>query len=361
MSTARVRRVPFGSLVTKALVGSGFVPVWIALAALFVVAALVAPDTLSSDSFSTLLPLATFLGIASVGEMLVIMTGGIDLSIPGALTLAAYLVVGVSGGHNGGLAGAILLALLCAALIGMVNGVLIAVAGLNPLIVTLAVGQIVLGVATSYSAGIPYESAVPPALANWATRRVAGVSWLFWVGIVVTVLVALSVRYTPMGRRFQAVGANPRAAWINGIHVRSHIVFAYAGASVLYAGAGVLLAGFIQNPSLDLGDAYLLGPIAAVVIGGASLAGGLASVSSTWIAAFALTLLSQMLRVLGLSTALQYVVFGIAIVAGMVISGERIVGALGAVLQSPRIQARFFAAATDLERRDGLRETAGPA
>jgi ribose transport system permease protein len=355
------RRVSLGSLVTKVLVGSGFVPVWIALGVLLVVAALVAPDTLSSDSFSTLLPLATFLGVASLGEMLVIMTGGIDLSIPGALTLAAYLVVGVSGGGNGGLAGAILLALVCAALIGAVNGVLIGVAGLNPLIVTLAVGQIVLGVATSYSAGIPFESAVPPALASWATRRLAGVSWLFWVGVAITVLIALSVRYTPMGRRFQAVGANPRAAWINGIHVRAHIVFAYAGASVLYAGAGVLLAGFIQNPSLDLGDSYLLGPIAAVVIGGASLAGGLASVTSTWVAAFALTLLSQMLRVLGLSTALQYVVFGAAIVGGMVISGERIVGVLGALLQNPRIQARFLAGGPERERRDALQETAGPA
>lgn len=363
MSAERRRAVPLNRIVTKVLVGSGFVPVWIAVAVLFVVAAIIAPDTLSSDSFSTLLPLATFLGVASLGEMIVIMTGGIDLSIPGALTLAAYLVVGVSGGGNGGLAGAILLALVCAALIGLVNGVLIGVAGLNPLIVTLAIGQIVLGVTNSYAGGLSFESAVPPALSDWATKRFLGVSWLFWVGILITILLALSLRYTALGRRFQAAGANPRAAWINGIRVRGHIVFAYAGASVLYAVAGVLLAGFIQNPSLDLGDAYLLGPIAAVVIGGASLAGGHASVTSTWAAAFALTLLSQMLRVLGLSTALQYVVFGAAIVGGMVISGERIVGVVGALLQSPRIRSRLSAGpgGDEGERRDALEEPAGSA
>jgi ribose transport system permease protein len=86
-----------------------------------------------------------------------------------------------------------------------------------------------------------------------------------------------------------------------------------------------LLAGFLQSPSLVIGNPYLLGPIAAVVIGGASLTGGLASATSTWAAAFFLILLSQMLRVMGLPTALQFVVFGVAIIGGMVISGDRIV------------------------------------
>ncbi len=342
MSAVRTPRLPVTGLVTKMLVGSGFVAVWIATGVLFVVAAAIAPDTLSSDSFSTLLPLAAFLGIAGLGEMLVIMTGGIDLSIPGTLTLAAYLVVGVSGGLNGGLPKAIVLAVVFGALVGLVNGVLIGVAGLNPLIVTLAVGQIVLGVSNNYSGGIAHESAVPADLSTWATDRFLGISWIFWVGVAITLLLALSLRYTAVGRRFQAVGANPRAAWINGIRVRAYVVAAYAGAGVLYAVAGMLLAGFIKYPSLDLGDPYLLGPIAAVVIGGASLAGGLASVTSTWAAAFALSLLSQTLRVLGLSTALQFVVFGAAIVGGMVVSGERIVGVVGALLQSPRAQMRLY-------------------
>ena len=98
-----------------------------------------------------------------------------------------------------------------------------------------------------------------------------------------------------------------------------------AAACVIYGLNGVLLAGFLQSPSLVLGTPYLLGPIAAVVIGGASLNGGLANAISTWAAAFFLTLLSQMLRVLGLPTALQFAVFGIAIIVGMVISGDRIV------------------------------------
>jgi len=339
MPAARLR-----SVVSSALVGAGFVPVWLATAALLVIALAIAPDTLKSDSLSSaVLPFTSFLAIAALGQMLVIMTGGIDLSVPGTIAIVAHLVVGVSGSSNGKLATAILACVGWAALIGLVNGVLVSVLRLNALIVTLAVGQIVLGITIQYSSGIANESAVPSSLSTWATNEWLGVSWLFWMGVFITIVLALVLRGTSVGRRFQAVGANPRTAWIMGIHVRSYVASAYVAASVLYATAGILLAALIRSPTLDLGDPYLLGPIAAVVIGGASLAGGLASVTSTWAAAFGLTLLSQMLRVLGLSTALQFVVFGVAIMAGMVISGDRIVGALGGVLQRPAVRRRLGA------------------
>jgi ribose transport system permease protein len=351
----------FGSM----LVGAGFVPVWLATGLLCVIAAIIAPETLSSDSFASgILPFVTFLAVAALGEMLVIMTGGIDLSIPGVIVLVADVLVGVSGSNNSQIAVAIIVCLGCSALVGLVNGLLIGVAKLNPLIVTLAVGQIVIGVTVGYARTIANESAVPPALSSWAIRDFFGVQWLFWVGIVLTLALAAFLRYTTVGRRFQTVGANPRAAWIAGIHVQRYVILAYVGAAMLYGSAGILIAAFIRSPSIDLGDPYLLGPIAAVVIGGASLRGGLASATSTWVAAFALTLLAQMLRVLGLSTAWQYVVYGCAIAAGMVISGDRIVGLLGALLQRPGIRARLgirdleVAEPEHEERRDVLEEGA---
>lgn len=322
------------AFLTNALVASGFVPVWLASGLLIVVAAIIAPETLSSTSLaSAVLPFTAFLAIASLGQMLVIMTGGIDLSIPGVIVLVANLVVGTSSSDNGKLAQAVVICLAWSALIGLVNGLLVGVARLNALIVTLAVGQVVTGFTVWYAGTIANESAVPSDLASWVTADTLGVSRLFWVGVGASVLLAAILRYTSVGRRFQLVGANPRAAWIAGIRVQTYVVFAYVAAAILYGGAGILLAGFIRSPSIDLGDPYLLGPIAAVVIGGASLAGGLASALSTWAAAFGLTLLSQMLRVLNLSTALQYVVFGLAIAAGMVISGDRIVGLFGGTLQ----------------------------
>jgi ribose transport system permease protein len=356
-------RPRLSSLLTNLLVGAGFVPVWIATGVLLAVAAIIAPETLSGDSLSSaVLPFGAFLAVAALGEMLVIMTGGIDLSIPGVIVLVANVLVGVSGSADDKLALAIVACLGWSALVGLVNGLLVGIVGLNPLIVTLAVGQIVVGITIGYATGIANESAVPPALASWANEQVLGITWLFWVSVIAAVALALFLRYTTVGRRFQAVGANPRAAWIAGVRVRRHVVFAYTSAGVLYGVAGILLVGFIRSPSIDLGDPYLLGPIAAVVIGGASLGGGLASATSTWVAAFALVLLGQMLRVLGLSSALQFVVYGTAIAAGLVISGDRIVGALGALVQRPRVR-EFLGTDEDKladsdERRDVLEEGA---
>lgn len=310
---------------TSIVISSRFIPVWIANIILILVVILVAPSTLSPTSFSATLPLMSFLTIAALGQMLVVMTGGIDLSVPNVMTLAAMIMVGVGAGSDDKLLTAIAVALGVSMLIGMVNGVLVGVFRLNALIVTLAVGQVVRGIAIEYAADVANEASVPNSLSTWATTQHFGASSIFWLGIAVTIILAILLRYTSLGRRFQSVGANPTAAWIAGIPVKLYVMFAYAFAGMLYGLAGILLAGFIGSPTLGLGASYLLAPIAAVVIGGASLTGGLASVASTWAAAFFLTILNQMLRVLGLSSALQFVAFGIAIVGGMVVSGDRII------------------------------------
>jgi ribose transport system permease protein len=160
-----------------------------------------------------------------------------------------------------------------------------------------------------------------------------GVGWIFWVAVLMVLLTTVVLTYTGIGRRFRAVGANQIAARISGLRVTSYVVMAYAVAGMLYGLAGFLLAAFIRSPTQGLGQPYLLGPIAAVVIGGASLSGGLASVISTAMAAFFLTVLDQMLRVLGLPTSLQFVVFGVAIIGGMAVSGDRIVDMVEALFQ----------------------------
>ncbi len=118
-----------------------------------------------------------------------------------------------------------------------------------------------------------------------------------------------------------------------GLHVRTHVAFAYTAAGALYGGAAVLLGALRISIDPALEPSYLLAPIAAVVIAGAALSGGLASATSTWVAALALTFLTQMLLILGLSTALQFIVFGAAIIVGMLVSGDRIASLLGRLLR----------------------------
>ena len=298
-----------------------------------IVAAIIAPATLQHTSWAYVLPIMAILAIAALGQMLVIMQAGIDLSTPGVMTLGGLLVVGVSLGQDHRLALGLLACLGLGAGVGLVNGILVGIVRLNPLIVTLAVGQIVAAYSLRYARENTNSLAVPPALSSWAADKWLGISSVFWTGAAVTVAVALLLRYSAPGRRFQAVGANPRAAWMAGLRVRTHVVFAYTAAGILYASAGILLAGIRINVDPAFGAAYLLTPIAAVVIAGASLSGGLASATSTWVAALALTLLTQMLLVLGLSTALNIIVFGAAIIAGMLISGDRVAALLGRILR----------------------------
>jgi len=332
--------IPGRAFVASAVVAARFLPVWLATGALVIVAAIIAPNALHSTSWGFVLPYMTVLAIAAVGQMLVIMHAGIDLSTPGVISLGGNLIAGIGVGSDHKLAGAIAACLGFGALIGLVNGLFVGVLRLNPLIVTLAVGQIVLAWAGKYSREhvVGSNSSVPQALSSWASEKPLGISSVFWTGAALTLAVGILLRYTAAGRRFQAVGANPRAAWMAGLHVRTHVVFAYTAAGFLYACAAVLLAGIRVSIDPAFGSAYLLAPIAAVVIAGASLAGGLASASSTWIAALALTLLPQMLLIRGLDPAMQYVVFGAAILVGMVISGDRFASLLGRVLRP--IEAR---------------------
>jgi ribose transport system permease protein len=332
------RRLGFGNVMSSLLFSSRFVTIWIAGGVLLLVCRIVAPATLSSSSWSILLPIGSIVTIVALGQMLVIMMGGIDLSMAGAISLLANILVGVAKGSDDRLAYAIFIVFVWAIVIGLVNGLLVAMLDLNPLIVTLSTGLILLGITAEYRLGTANESQVPNALSDFMIERFLGLSKTFWFVVVLTLLVALILRSTTVGRRFQAVGANRRAAWMAGMRVRLYVIFAYVIAAMAAGLAGILVGGLVDSPGVDPGAEYLLGPVAAVVLGGAALSGGLASPTSTWAAAFFVTILSQMLIVLGLSNWSQNVVFGLAIILGMMISGDRIADIVGRLLLRPGIR-----------------------
>ena len=331
-------RMP-SSAVTSLVVGSRYLPVYLALILLLIVASIWAPAALGGVALAAIAPFGALLGITALGQMLVIMTGGIDLSVPGTLTLGAILMVGVGQQSDERIGIALMTAVGAAIVIGLVNGILIGGLKLNALIVTLAVGQVVIGAVNRYD--FPVQAQVPPALSAWTANRIWGVSPIFWIGLGLTILVMVALRYTTIGRKFQVVGANPVSARVVGVRVNLYQVSAYVVAAVLYALAGAALAGLYRTPAVNVGVPYLLGPIAAVVIGGASLTGGLASPISTFAAAFFLTGLNQMMRTMGLPTSLQFVVFGLVIIGGMLISGDRIIKGVERVLRERRTPRRI--------------------
>ncbi len=326
------RRQALGTLMGNALFSTRFATIWIATGLLAIICAIVAPSIFTSASWSSVLPFGSLVVILALGQMLVIMVGGIDLSMAASISLLANILVGVSKGANGRLGIAVLAVLGVAVLIGFVNGVLVAIVELNPLIVTLSMKFVIDGFTSEYRLGIANSTTVPDSLANVVIDKVFGVSKAFWAVMVLTLVVSVILRSSVPGRRFQTVGANRRAAWTAGIHVRTYVVLAYIGAAVAAGLGAILLSGLVRSPGATPGTPYLLGPVAAVVLGGAALSGGLASPWSTWVAAFFLQVLSQMLSILGLDAAWRNVVFGLAIVLGMIISGDRIADVIGRLL-----------------------------
>jgi ribose transport system permease protein len=302
---------------------SRFGAIWLALLALLLLCAVVVPKSLLPSTMLAIVPLAAFLAITAVGEALVLMSRGIDLSVPAVVTLASTLVLGASHGHDDRMLPAIGMALLAALAIGVINGVLIAVLQLNALIVTLAVGAITGGVTLWYRESLPAESRVPPGMASWGDSRVLGLNVSVWVAAVLVAALGVGLAKSAPGRRFVAVGANPRAAWIAGIDVVGYQVAAFAVAALLYGIAGILLSAFIRNPTLRVGEPYLLAPIAAAVLGGTSISGGVGNMVAVAGAALFLTQLGQAEKMLGLSTALQFVIYGAAIALGMALAETR--------------------------------------
>lgn len=301
-----------------------FAAIWLAFAALLLLSAVIAPRSLLPSTFLAIIPLAAFLAIATMGETIVLMARGIDLSIPAIMALASTAILGFSGGRDEDMLMAIVVALALAIAVGLINGMFVAVLKLNALIVTLAVGAMTAGATLWYRDGLPAESRVPPALADWGSSRIFNLNVSVWVAVLLVVVLTVVLRKTTFGRRFSAIGANPRAAWVAGIRVTVYQIAAYAGAGFLYGVVGILLSAFIRNPTLLVGDPYLLAPIAAAVLGGTAITGGIGSMIAVAGAALFLTHLGQMLKMLGMSTAYQLIIQGLAIALGMAVAESRL-------------------------------------
>jgi ribose transport system permease protein len=286
--------------------------IWIATLALFVVSALVAPRSLNTYSLVGMLSFASVLMIVSVGQTLVMQQRGIDLSIPGAVTLSAMVAPIFLSRSGGSLSTAIAVTLLIGIGVGLVNGLLVTRFGITPLVATLAVNSLLLGGLLTYSKGIPSVNAPKP-LVSFATARYGWVPAMFIVAVGFVIVVALAVQTTVAGRRFVAVGVNPATARAAGVAVDRYVIAAYVIASVSAALGGILLLGYLESASVSTGNDYLFTSIAAVVLGGTSLAGGKGSVIASAVAAIFLTQLVQLLLTAGASSSVQLLAQAIAI------------------------------------------------
>ncbi len=293
----------------------GLATITLALIALVIASATLAPSSITKGALLGMLPFAAVLAIAGLGQTLVVQQGGIDLSVPGGISMAVVICTHQPDGVNSKLLPAVLLALAVAIAVGLLNGFLTGRLGINPIVATLGTNALLYAGVLELSGGIPRSTTT--LLASIAGGTAFGVPNSVYFALAAVVITTVVVKLTVAGRRFEATGANPAAAWATGLKVRRHRGGAYVYAQILYCLAGVLLAGIVAQPTAYEGDNYLLPSVAVVVLGGTSLLGGRGQLVASAIAALFLSQLEQFVLAVGVTYAIQTLVQAAALIVGV--------------------------------------------
>ena len=279
---------------------------------LFTLVSLYSPGFASPAHVITLLIVAAFTGIVALGQTMVIVGGGIDLSVPWVLNSAAILVTAFAGGSDAALLWAVPLILAGGGLIGALNGAAIALLRIPPIVMTLSTNVVLQGLLLIGTRGFP-PPAAPAALQFLASGRIGPVPVILIFWLLLTVAVVVVERLTAFGRYLYAVGSNRTVAMFSGVPVARTTITTYAISGATAALAGILLTGYSRQSYLGMGNPYLFTSIAAVAIGGASILGGTGSYLGTVAGALVLTILSGLLPIFRLGNGALAVVYGLVI------------------------------------------------
>ena len=257
------------------------------------------------------------LAVVGLGQMLVVQQGGIDLSVPGGVSLAVVIVSHMPNENDALLLPAVLVAYAWAIGAGLLNGFLVGRLGLNPIIATLGTNALLFGAVLGISGGIPRTTT--DLLSTIAGDSTLGVPNAVLFAVAIMLIVTVVTKKTVAGRRFEAVGASPLAARATGLRYKTHQGSAYVWAQLLFATAGILLAGITNQPTAFQGNTYLLTSVAVVVLGGTSLLGGRGFPAATVVAALFLSQLDQFVLALGVPFAVRTLVQAAALAVGVAI------------------------------------------
>jgi ribose transport system permease protein len=291
--------------------------------ALFVAGTIHSLGYADPTNIRSLLIYGSTIGIAAFGQSLCILTGGIDLSIPWTMTGAAVLCARLGSGGGVDLAQVLVLIAALAVVVGLVNGVAVAYAGVPPIIMTLGMNGVLQGLVLVYTNGGGSASA-PSGLEHWLRTDLFGFlpkQVLIWLAI--TVIATLILTRGTLGKRLYAIGTNPSAAYLAGNNVKRTLVIPYVISAVSGALAGVMLMGFSGGAYFTLGDPYLFATAAAVAVGGASILGGTGHYLGTVAGALTLTLIVSLLTLLNVGQAWLNIAYGLILLLALVIATPR--------------------------------------
>jgi ribose transport system permease protein len=291
------------------------IPLLILLAALIGLMQIVQPGIVSTDWAASIIRFATPLAILAASQTLVMLTGGIDLSVATVASMTAYLVATQTPSQGEPVA--IVIGFGAALVVGLVNGVGIGVFRVQPLIMTLATGLVTAGFLTVYqTATVATTSSAPPFVAWIGGGMSFGFiphSLLVFVPVAAAVLFTLS--RTGFGRLLYGVGDNEVAARLAGVRIWQVLLSVYVASSLLAAIAGLIISALAGSTTQGIAEPYLLPSVAAVVIGGTSIFGGRGGYTGSIVGAVILTILVSLLTVLDAPFAVRQIIYGAIILA----------------------------------------------
>jgi ribose transport system permease protein len=301
--------------VGQALLDRPLIMLAVILVLLLIACEIASPGYLSDQRMGSILRFSAPLAFLAAGQTLVMLTAGIDLSVSATATAAAYIMAGQA---SRGTAAALGIAVLVGLVIGLVNGIGVGIFRVQPLIMTLGMAGIVSGLLTvsaqSFVTGVPL---VPNLVRDLSSGNLIGEfipnSLLLWGPVAALIL--LGLRYSGYGRMLYAVGDNPMACRLAGVRVWQVLLVTYVLCAILAAIGGVLYVGLTNAADLQLASPYLLPSVAAVVIGGTSIFGGVGGYSGTIMGAIILVVLDSLLTLLDATQAFKQILYGLIILA----------------------------------------------
>lgn len=285
---------------------------FLTLIALFIILSIASPNFLTSTNLSSVVRQTAVINIMALGMTLIIISGGIDLSVGSILALAGLLGTMVMEKRLG-IASGMLIGLLVGTACGLANGAMITSLRINPFIVTLGTMGIFRGLALIISNGLPVHD-IPESFSYLGEGTILGVPFVLYILLFCALAMHILLEHTRLGRYAFSIGSNPDAAFYAGVPVHFDTIAVYSIAGLLTGLAGMIEASRLMTGQPTGGQGYELQAIAAVVIGGGSLRGGEGSVLGTLVGAFIMGLLANGSDLLGTNPYWQQVIIGAVII-----------------------------------------------
>ena len=299
---------------------------YIGAAAVFAVGAVISDGFLSGASLNNIFALTAILAVVAGSQTLVIICGGIDLSIPWVMTGSGILTSYLAESNDAPLLWIVPLVLALAALVGICNGLGVTLLGVPPIVMTLAMDVILSGAVILYALGASQQTLTPPLMRNLISGHVVGIPSYVLVILATAIVYSFVLSLTPFGRRLYAVGTSASVSTLSGINVRNVTILSYVLSSIGAAIAGMLLLGYVENAFFGMGDPYLFISVSAVVVGGASILGGSGHFIGTLGGAILLVAANALLIVMDLGAGAISIFYGLIILVSVMVFSDRVRG-----------------------------------